>query len=781
MPLAPGPYTVFLCALEVWCIAANPAVGPAKVARGYQPVVARGYSFRKMSAPARKLAVADLKSVCTTDEEWEDTYRMVVAAGGKPGGAQALLALAGRAGVPDLPKKAPGLKASVVVMAIKRAAEARADAAASKGKRRAGAKAASGTPRAGKRVRASAKGEKGAKVPKTATKAPKRSKAEPSPPASSSEAEGSGDESGDATAGARARKGSKGAKTPATVAKARKRASAPSVTASSSEMEVSSDDEGGARVGPLYIAETGWLTLEAQEARGLIASAFLEMLKKSPSLQQVSASALSSALEGFYDVASPPAANGDPARVLGRGSSHFMLTAVDIARLFLAGPPVVCIAETMPGSRPRLEQYASMYASLGARAGSNIVMPGAGQFNGAAETLVQRCIEAVFSSFELQVLATKVAGQAQAGPAASTVAATATAGSAVGGVGAGAKFALDYVDWKNAAEAGTGVHVCFSRVAQAVIAGKMAGVLRDEARYLLPSLKFTSVIPFMSPEGDRTEEHVGGSFRVGADGALTSMDAEYEAGLGRAAVAGGLKKLLHLAEAHTETVYILCYNLKAASGEEARYSFAVHMKMLQAIRVFGNSPGLTAEGFRMTFQSAYDKGAMVLSVVGSGQKRPSVSAAYLAIIAELEGSATHARRTAAVSSEQAERLALLEAELARVRAQQAKPGAQGAGAPGAPGAPAKPAGNARGSLEARLPGGVGKSAAACTNALHDPAKNGDPKKWCHYDHTQWGQPEPSPAALEKARAEAKANLAAARTQRRGGRGGRGGGGNKKKK
>ena len=35
-----------------------------------------------------------------------------------------------------------------------RAAEARADAAASKGKRRAGAKAASGTPRAGKRGRA---------------------------------------------------------------------------------------------------------------------------------------------------------------------------------------------------------------------------------------------------------------------------------------------------------------------------------------------------------------------------------------------------------------------------------------------------------------------------------------------------------------------------------------------------------------------------------------------------------------------------------------------------
>ena len=68
-----------------------------------------------MSAPARKLAVADLKSVCTTDEEWEDTYRMVVAAGGKPGGAQALLALAGKAGVADRPKKAPGLKAAVGV------------------------------------------------------------------------------------------------------------------------------------------------------------------------------------------------------------------------------------------------------------------------------------------------------------------------------------------------------------------------------------------------------------------------------------------------------------------------------------------------------------------------------------------------------------------------------------------------------------------------------------------------------------------------------------------
>ena len=100
MPIAPGPYTVFLCA-KVWCISANPAVGPARV----------------------KLAVADLKSVCTTDDEWDDTYRMVVAAGSKPGGAQALLALAGKAGVPGLPKKTPSLKASAVVTAIKSAAD----------------------------------------------------------------------------------------------------------------------------------------------------------------------------------------------------------------------------------------------------------------------------------------------------------------------------------------------------------------------------------------------------------------------------------------------------------------------------------------------------------------------------------------------------------------------------------------------------------------------------------------------------------------------------------
>ena len=64
-----------------------------------------------------------------------------------------------------------------------------------------------------------------------------------------------------------------------------------------------------------------------------------------------------------------------------------------------------------------------------------------------------------------------------------------------------------------------------------------------------------------------------------------------------------------------------------------------------------------------------------------------------------------------------------------------------------------------------MPGGVGKGGAVCTKKEHDPTQGGEPKKWCSCDHSHWGIPEPKQADLDKARAEVKLNLAAARAAR----------------
>jgi hypothetical protein len=50
----------------------------------------------------------------------------------------------------------------------------------------------------------------------------------------------------------------------------------------------------------------------------------------------------------------------------------------------------------------------------------------------------------------------------------------------------------------------------------------------------------------------------------------------------------------------------------------------------------------------------------------------------------------------------------------------------------------------------RLLGGMGSGSPLCTISVHDPAKGGDAMKWCSYDHTSYGQPQPSAASVAAA-------------------------------
>ena len=669
---------------------------------------------------AGKVTAQLLAAASTTDAGWEDTYVMLLAAGDKPGGAATLLALAKQAGMTDLPNKTARLESAAVIAAIKRAAERRADAA--KVPKRAGSRKAR-TPLA-----------KRAKVATPVTKA----------------------------------KGAKGkVATPVTKAKGAPRAT-PSASASDAGTDEDEEDEASSplRPAPARIGKTGWLTVQSLEEQGVIGSALLDLVRASTSLGMVSPNVLSAVLEGLYDVIAP-GAKGAAARALGEGKAGVYLSAVDIARLRIAGPPVTAIAETVPGGDVRQALYAGMYASLLGRAASDAVMPSAVQFEGAADTLVQECIAQVYPKWELDLLAAKcgAVGQVQAVTAAAAIAAAGKAAVGESGGAAASKsgFPLLYIDLKAKSSAATGVAVPFGRVAAAHLAQKMAPFLRDQERYLLPQLPFTSMEAYASADGRCATERATGGFRITATG-VCDLDREFEEEQLRAAAALDLNQLIVCAEIHAQTVYILCHGMMAASGQEPRFSFRVLMQMLDAVRVFGAVPGLTAAGFRQTLLRAYDKGAMLLAAAGSVEVRPSVSAAYLAMIQEIEGSATHMTRAAAVGTQQAEQLASVVAELARVRALKSPATPK---APAAPKAQAeKKAGNPRGNLEPRLPGGIGKAGVKCTNAAHDPAQAGDPKKWCGGDHSHWGQAEPSQAAMDKARAEVKANLGAVRAGRR---------------
>lgn len=50
-------------------------------------------------------------------------------------------------------------------------------------------------------------------------------------------------------------------------------------------------------------------------------------------------------------------------------------------------------------------------------------------------------------------------------------------------------------------------------------------------------------------------------------------------------------------------------------------------------------------------------------------------------------------------------------------------------------------------VQPRLLGGMGSGAPQCTISVHDPAKGGDMVKWCSYDHTSYGQAQPSAANI----------------------------------
>lgn len=50
----------------------------------------------------------------------------------------------------------------------------------------------------------------------------------------------------------------------------------------------------------------------------------------------------------------------------------------------------------------------------------------------------------------------------------------------------------------------------------------------------------------------------------------------------------------------------------------------------------------------------------------------------------------------------------------------------------------------------RLLGGMGSGAPQCTISVHDPSKGGDGMKWCAYDHTSFGQPQPTAASVAAA-------------------------------